>query len=222
MRSASCEELRQLEQAAIHDFAIPSLLLMENAGRGASEILCKCYAPSRVSIFVGKGNNGGDGLVVARYLANQGFDVWAILLENIKRLKPDPFLYYQIILKMKIPVIFSDENFAEEEIRRLCRESEFLVDAIFGVGLHSPVLGVFEKAIRSINKSEKPVISLDVPSGLDADTGCIHHVAVKANRTLTFALPKKGFFVNEGPVHTGKIDVVDIGLPKALILPYLN
>ena len=131
-----------------------------------------------------------------------------------------------------------------------CQESELVVDAIFGIGIHSPVRGIFEKAIRAINRcgsntdqskrsgdwgrpnyhlgkeikslGGRPVVSIDIPSGLDADTGQVHGVAVKATKTVTLALPKRGLFEGEGPKYAGEIEVADIGIPRELLLPFLN
>ena len=102
------------------------------------------------------------------------------------------------------------------------QDSELVVDAIFGVGVHSSVTGIFEKAVRMINEIRRPVVSIDVPSGLDADTGQVHGVAVRATKTVTLTLPKRGLFEGEGPGYSGEIEVVDIGIPRELLLPFLK
>ncbi len=214
--------MRRLDEAATRDHAIPSLLLMENAGRSVCEVISREYEPCKVLVLVGKGNNGGDGLVVARHLVNRGYKVEVALLEDPAKLKADPLLNFTIVRKMKIPCIQLAEIATEEEALALCRKEDLVVDAIFGIGLNSPVGGVFETVIRALNKSGKPVVSLDIPSGLDADTGWVHGVAVKAAWTVALALPKAGFYENEGPQHTGEIEVVDIGLPHQMLQPFLN
>ena len=200
---------------------MPSLLLMENAGRSISDIISREYVPCKVLIFAGKGNNGGDGLVVARHLANHGYSVQVIFLEDPARLKADPLLNFTIISKMNIPWVLLDDV-SREKVFVFCHEAELVVDAIFGVGIHSPVRGIIETAIRAINESQKPVVSVDIPSGLDADTGQVHGVAVKATRTVTLALPKRGLFKGEGPQYAGEIEVADIGIPRELLLPFLD
>jgi len=217
MRRVTADEVRQMDQSAIRDYCIPSLLLMENAGRSVSDVISREYKPCKVLVFIGKGNNGGDGLVVARHLANRGYSVQVVLLEDPARLKADPLVNFSIVRKMNIPwaVVAS----SKERIFALCQKSGLVVDAIFGVGIHSPVCGIFEKAICAINKCRKPVVSIDIPSGLDADTGEVHGVAVRATKTVTLALPKHGLFEGEGPLYAGKIEVADIGIPRGLLLP---
>ncbi|MFH1799917.1 MAG: NAD(P)H-hydrate epimerase [Candidatus Omnitrophota bacterium] len=217
----STAEILKMDESAIQDYSMPGLLLMENAGRSVSEIIFKEYKPCKVLIFVGKGNNGGDGLVVARHLANHGYSVQVALFEDPASLKDDPLLNFSIINKMNIPWTLI-EAISEEEICAYCKKSELVVDAIFGVGIHSSVGGIFEKAIRAINGSQRPVVSIDIPSGLDADTGQVHGVAVKATKTATLSLPKHGLFEGEGPGHAGKIEVADIGIPRDLLLPFMN
>ena len=217
----SAEEVRRLDQSAIRDYGIPSFLLMENAGRSISDVISREYKPCKVLIVTGKGNNGGDGLVVARYLANRGYVVRVVLLEDPARFKTDPLLNFSIVSKMNIPSVLMTAA-SEEKIFKFCQESELVVDAIFGVGIHSPVRGIFEKAIRAINRCQKPVVSIDIPSGLDADTGQVHGVAVKATWTVTLALPKRGLSEGEGPGYTGRIEVADIGIPRELLLPFLG
>ncbi len=217
----SAEEIRRMDEASIRDYCIPSLLLMENAGRSVSDVISREYKPCKVLIFAGKGNNGGDGLVVARHLENHGYSVQVALLEDPVRLKADPLLNFSIVSKMSIPCVLM-AAYPEEKMLGFCRESELVVDAIFGVGIHSPVHGIFEKAIRAINRSQKPVVSIDIPSGLDADTGQVHGVAVKATKTVTLALPKRGLFEGEGPRYAGEIEVVDIGIPRELLQPFLG
>jgi ADP-dependent NAD(P)H-hydrate dehydratase / NAD(P)H-hydrate epimerase len=217
----SAAEVRKMDEAALRDYAIPGLLLMENAGRSVGEVIFREYTPCKVLIFVGKGNNGGDGLVAARHLANHGYSVQVALLENPTVLKTESLLNFSIISKMNIPWVLMT-GMSEKKISDYCQKSALLVDAIFGVGIHSPVRGIFEKAIRAINKSQRPVVSIDIPSGLDADTGMIHRVAVKATQTVTLALPKRGLFKDEGPRYAGEIEVVDIGIPRKLLLPFMD
>ena len=218
----SAEEIRRMDQSAIQDYSIPSLLLMENAGRSVSDVIFRDFRPCKVLIFAGKGNNGGDGFVVARHLTNRGYSVKVVLLEDPARLKLDPLLNFKIVSKMNIPVVLSNESIPEEELLRHCLNAELIVDAIFGVGVDSPARGIFEKAIRAINRGMKPVLSIDVPSGLNADTGQVHGVAVKATKTVTLALPKAGLFEGEGPQYAGEIEVADIGIPRKLLSPFLG
>ena len=217
----TAEEVRRIDQKAIREYAIPGLLLMENAGRSVSEVIFRCYKPCKVLIFAGKGNNGGDGLVVARHLANRGFPVQIILLEDPAKLKADSLLNFDILCRMKASLVPMTDA-SEDEFFGYTQNSDLVVDAIFGVGIRGPVSGVFENAIRAVNRSGKQVISIDVPSGLDADTGQVRGVAVKATRTVTLALPKIGLYEGAGPGLSGEIEVVDIGLPRELLQPFLT
>jgi len=217
----TAEEIRRMDQSAIQDYSIPSLLLMENAGRSVCDVIFREYKPCKVLIVAGKGNNGGDGLVAARHLANHGFLIQVLLLDEPSQLKADPLLNFSILRKMNIPLSVMG-TIPEEKLSGLFQDSELVVDAIFGVGIHSPVRGIFEKAIRAINGCQRPVVSIDIPSGLDTDTGEVHGVAVKASKTVTLTLPKRGLFEGEGRQYAGEIEVVDIGMPRELLSPFLK
>lgn len=222
MKPVLAEDMRRLDRAAIEEFGIPGLILMENAGRGVSDIISRAYQPGPVAIFVGKGNNGGDGLVVSRYLTNRGFDVLVLLLEEPARLKSDPLINYRIAEKMKIPVRKISGPVLPDEIAGICSDADLIVDAIFGVGLNTGLAGVFRTAVEAINHSGRPVLSIDIPSGLDADSGAVHGAAVKASTTATLGLPKAGLMAGQGPEYSGKIEIVDIGIPRSLLGPYLD
>jgi NAD(P)H-hydrate epimerase len=223
MRKAiSAEEALRIDQVAMREYGIPSLLLMENAGRSVSDVISREYKPGSVLVFAGKGNNGGDGLVTARHLANRGFAVRVVLLEDPAKLKADPLIHYEIVKRMNVPLEQVSREVTEDALRGYCDMADVLVDAIFGVGLRRPMQGIFEKAIRAINRSQRPVVSIDIPSGLDADYGQVRGVAVKAARSVTLSLPKLGLYKGEGPQYAGEIEVVDIGIPRELLLPYLN
>ncbi|MEI7752737.1 MAG: NAD(P)H-hydrate epimerase [Candidatus Omnitrophota bacterium] len=217
----SAEEIRSMDESAIRDYSIPSLLLMENAGRSVCDVIVREYKACKVLIVAGKGNNGGDGLVAARHLANQGYLAQVLLLEDPDQFKPEPLLNFSILRKMNIPWSVTGA-IPEENLSGLFQDSELVVDAIFGVGIHNPVRGIFEKVIRAINGCQKPVVSIDIPSGLDTDTGEVHGVAVKATKTVTLTLPKRGLFEGDGRQYAGEIEVVDIGIPRELVLPFLS
>jgi NAD(P)H-hydrate epimerase len=219
---ATADDIRRLDQAASRDYSIPGILLMENAGKAVADVIRREYKPCRVLVIAGKGNNGGDGLVVARYLAGHGYRVKIALLEDPAHLKADPLANFTLTQKNNIPCAAISKSVSEEALLELCRESELIVDAIFGIGIHSPACGIFEKAISAINRSKKPVVSIDIPSGLDSDTGQVHGVAVKATRTVTLALPKFGLYKGEGPHHSGEIEVADIGIPRELLVSFMN
>ena len=222
MRPVTRGEMQRLDRTAIDQYAVASLLLMENAGRAVCEVIAREFPPGDVTVFIGKGNNGGDGFVVARHLLSLNFKVRIVLLEDPLALKPDPRINYLILEAMKVPVLLADERTPEEGFVAHCQQTQLIVDAIFGIGIQRPVQGRFEKAIRVINRSQKPVVSIDIPSGLDADTGQVHGAAVMATMTVALALPKVGFFCAAGPKHTGKVETVDIGIPRELMVDFLK
>lgn len=221
MKRVTVTEVRRIDQEANDRYGMPSILLMENAGRSVSEAIARISDPCKVAIFSGKGNNGGDGFVIARHLDNRGYLVRVILLADPSKLTGDALTNFEIVRKMEIPVAVLS-GASEDEFLRICGDSDLVVDAILGIGLQSSLAGVFEAAIRAINRSGKGVISVDIPSGLDADTGEPHGIAVKATWTVTLALPKAGLYAGEGPRYAGKIETVGIGLPWQLLHPFLE
>ncbi len=203
--------MRKLDEISIKKYGIPSVVLMENAGRGAAlRILGLIKKNQKILIICGSGNNGGDGFVVARHLANQGIKVGVIFLGNVKKLTPDAKINYGIIKRMKISI-----NTAKQ-LKPLLLKSNLIIDGIFGTGLTRPIEGELAEVVESINHSKKPVVSLDIPSGLNGKTGKVMGSAIKAKETVTFGAPKTGFYKNDGPRHAGKITIVDISIPQAL------
>jgi len=218
MRKAfSVVQAQKLDHFAISRLGIPSLVLMENAGRETAQEILKLLKKKKrktACIFCGTGNNGGDGFVVARHLFNAGVKVRTFLIGKPQDLKNDPAIYYQVLRKLKCPA--TPIRGVSTKIVKDLKHATVIVDAIFGTGLSRPIAKPFRSIIDAINRSKKKVIAVDVPSGLDATTGKILGVCVKASRTVTFAVMKKGFFIHDGPRHAGKIIVADIGIPKIL------
>jgi len=213
---ATVSQIQRLDKLAIKRYGVPSLVLMENAGRAVAEEVKKSLRGKkkpRVCVVCGLGNNGGDGFVVARHLMDAGIPAKVFLVGKARRLKHDAAINYQILKKMKYPAVeCGDTKFRGSEIAR----ADVVVDAIFGVGLDREIKEPFRGIIEAINTRARHVVAVDVPSGLDATTGNIYGVCVKADKTVTFSFPKKGFFRNHGPRQTGKVVVVDIGIPSRL------
>jgi len=212
--------MRILDSKAIRNYGIPSLILMENAGRGVAETLRKRLRGKKrgrtILILCGAGNNGGDGFVAARHLFNSGFQVRVFLIGSVSQLSPDCRINYLIDKKMKITIFFSKSTLYSRLSRELER-ADIVVDAIFGTGLSRNIEGELAKAITLLNGAKKTIISIDIPSGLNGQTGEVLGVSVKAQETATLGAPKSGFFRREGPRHTGKISVVDISIPRQLL-----
>lgn len=217
-KALSSRQVQRLDKIAIEKIGIPSIALMENAGRAVScqALAClKKFSKKSISIFCGTGNNAGDGFVAARHLWSAGITPKVFIIGGVKHLKSDAALNYRILKKLQCPVreISSGDRFLLRDILK----SQIIVDAIFGVGLNRPVGEPFKGVIEAVNAARQYVIAVDVPSGLDATTGKIYGVCVKADRTVTFSCAKKGFFKKAGPGCAGRIIVADIGIPLQLL-----
>ena len=218
-KTVTAVQIQKLDEIAITQIGIPSLVLMENAGRLVSEEVLQHLrlikkSKSQVSIICGVGNNAGDGLVCARYLMNREVKVKVFLIGKPQNFKTDAAVNYQILKNLKVPIHWIDST---HPIEKDFKQSRIVVDAIFGVGLNREISDPFKSVIETINEAKRFVVSVDVPSGLDATTGKIYGVCVRASLTLTFTFPKKGFFIAEGSHYVGKIVVADIGIPKKLL-----
>lgn len=216
------EEMRELDRKAIDEYKIPGIILMENAGRNvAEEILQMTDDPhqAKVAILCGKGNNGGDGFVVARHLHNHSIHVDVFLIARVSDILKDgdSGTNLQILLNMKIPVKEIFDIPGVNSILKELHNYNILADALFGTGLSGDVREPFKTLIGGVNNLNKPIISVDIPSGLDCNTGKILGAAIKATKTVTFAIAKKGFYLNDGPSYTGKVIVSDISFPRELI-----
>jgi NAD(P)H-hydrate epimerase len=211
------EQARAFDECAIKTLGIPSLVLMENAGRGAAEVLrsfeAHGFLKGRVVICCGKGNNGGDGLVMARHLANAGIDVLVLLFANPAELSPDAALEWKITQNMHLrSQVWADDSLDEAKLAIVFEKAQWIVDALFGTGLTGPVRPPFDRIIEVINASRKRVFAVDIPSGLDADTGEPTGSTIRAAFTATFVAHKIGFLNRTSNEWTGPVRVVDIGI----------
>lgn len=218
MNYITTREMKRLDEAAIHDYGIPSLILMENAGRGIADLTERMTRGRRKKVLVicGKGNNGGDGFVAARHLANRGYRVALVLLAEPGDLKEDPKINFHILKKMHIPIHVLVSKRAVGRLGKLLKSAHFVLDGVFGVGLTRPVNGIFHDVIELMNRSGKHILAIDVPSGLNSDTGQVLGVAVRARATGTLGRAKRGLFVGDGPKHVGQVTVLDISIPQRL------
>lgn len=208
-------QMQVLDRRTITEAHIPGSVLMERAGAGVSDFLQNRFAPLRgktVLILCGKGNNGGDGLVVARLLRRLHAKVTVLLLASVKDLSRDAAIMYHRWLR--IGGKSATKHFrSPEQVEPLLTSSDFIIDALLGTGLSSEVTGAYREAIRLMNQSGRPIIAIDIPSGIHADNGKLLGHAVRATATVTFGLPKLGLYVDAGIDHAGTIHVVDIGIP---------
>jgi NAD(P)H-hydrate epimerase len=200
MRLISVSEAQKFDRLAQEKFGIPPMVLMENAGRSVAEEALKMLGKKkRVVVVCGVGNNGGDGFVAARHLLNAGKKVKVFIVGDEDKLKPDPRTNLDILRKIKTRFI------------RALPKTDLIIDAIFGIGLTSEVREPFFGVIDLMNRAKIPILAVDVPSGLDADSGKVLGAAIQAKRTVTFVAAKKGFYKLEGPKCCGKVIVKDIG-----------
>jgi len=206
----SSEKMRSADRAAAEKYLIPSIVLMENAGRCVAEEVLKLH-PKSVVIFCGGGNNGGDGFVAARHIFNNGVNVRVVLLKKAGEYSGDALLNLKIIKKLKISVA----DWKPGGIK-ICR-NELVVDALLGTGTKGDIRYPYKQAVEIINSSKNKVLSVDIPSGIDADTGFKLGAAVQADITITMAAVKKGLLKNNGKKCSGKIIVADISIPEKIL-----
>ena len=220
-RALKRDEIREIDRKAIEEYEIPGIILMENAGRNVVEEILKILPEpdkAKVVIFCGKGNNGGDGFVIARHLYNKGVNVSVYLLSRISNVLADgdASTNLKILLNMNLK-IKELEEVDIEEIGKKLQGCNIIVDAIFGTGLSGEVREPARSLIMKINETNIPVVSVDIPSGLDCNEGVVLGAAVKATKTVTFVAAKAGFFKECGREYTGELIVSDISVPKELI-----
>ena len=228
MKIVTAQEMQLLDKRSIEEYGIPGLILMENAGLAVLREMVRRYGPlagKTVTVIAGKGNNGGDGLVIARHLHQRGIRVIVFLLGQKEKVQGDARVNLLIYEKIggELRALPSPEAATPdiEALRFAINQSDIIVDAIFGTGLTDIRLDqsgkIFLQVISLINDSAKPVVAVDIPSGISSDTGEILGTAVKADLTVTFGLPKRGHFLYPGASYRGKLKIVDIGIPAGLV-----
>ena len=219
MKLVTAAQMQTLDRRTITEAHVPSSVLMERAGEGVVTHLEKQFGPTRgktVTIFCGKGNNGGDGLVVARLLHRRHAVVYAVTLAPLTELSRDAAGMYRRFIRTAGRSAVKTFHSAGQA-RRLVASSDFVIDALLGTGISSEVTGHYRDAIDLINEAQRPVIAVDIPSGIHADSGAVMGRAVRASMTVTFGLPKLGLVVGSGIDHAGTIQIVDIGIPPAFV-----
>ncbi|MBF0241582.1 MAG: NAD(P)H-hydrate dehydratase [Desulfamplus sp.] len=218
----TAKQMQSVDKMAIESFGILGLVLMESAGKGAVEMLLKIFPDiksKKVSILAGRGNNGGDAFVMARYLMDMGIVIQTFLFSSIDKVTGDAKA--NLILFEKLAAAYSKESVIEvpdletfQNLRQKITNCDIFIDGILGTGLNSDVRGLLKEVIDSVNSLSKPVFSIDIASGLSADTGQPMGTAIRAKATATFAFAKIGHLIQPGRELTGLLKVVDIGIPK--------
>lgn len=220
MKLVTSEIMRRLDKRAIEECGIPGIVLMENAGRGVIDVI-ESYYPEivnkKVAVFSGKGNNGGDGFVIARHLFNRGVQVKVYLLTSRENLSGDARINFEIAEHLGIDILKIIDNNSISLIKDEIIDFHLIIDAIFGTGLNSEIRGVFRDVIEILNQTNLPMVAVDIPSGLNADTGKVLGDCIKADLTITFAYPKVGLLIPEGTEYVGELEIIDISIPRHLI-----
>lgn len=211
MKVVTAEEMRDIDRKAIKKYGIPSAVLMERAGLAVALRIKDLFKPHKTIVLSGGGNNGGDGIAIARNLYNWGWNVKVLLLAKQDRLSKDCLAQYKIARNSGVPVEFTTK-ITDKDVH-----GALLVDAIFGTGLSKDIKGEAAEIISFLNSSEAKVVSVDIPSGISSDNGQIMGEAVMADYTVTFGFPKLGHLLYPGAEYTGKLFVEDIGFPKDLL-----
>jgi ADP-dependent NAD(P)H-hydrate dehydratase / NAD(P)H-hydrate epimerase len=219
MKVVSALQMKKLDRRAIQEFGIPGIVLMENAGRATVEVIDKYFSEMmirKIIVLAGPGNNGGDGLVIGRHLLNRGVDVEAFLLGHKAKVNGDAKVNLELYQKLR-PV---QELHRQEDLKKLqtpIDHADLIIDAILGTGVNTEVRGLYRDIIEYINSLPTPVVSVDIPSGVDASTGKVLGSAVYADLTVTFGLPKIGLLLHPGIDRVGILEVADISIPPYLV-----
>ena len=219
MKIVTAHQMQELDRRTIQEAGTPGTILMERAGSGVVGALEDTWgSPSGkfISIFCGKGNNGGDGFVIARLLKRKKAKVTVCLLASSRDLRGDAKIMYQRFVKTAGTSAVRS-NPGESQIRTLVSRSDFIVDALLGTGISAPVTDHYRTAIEIMNASQLPIIAVDLPSGIHTDSGALLGTAVKAHLTVSFGYPKIGSFLGSAIDHVGKLRIVDIGIPPGYI-----
>jgi NAD(P)H-hydrate epimerase len=221
IRVMSRDEVRAVDAWAIHEVGVPGVVLMENAGRSCAELLQEQLAARenpRVCVFCGTGNNGGDGYVIARHLLNARIEVQVVLCGARDKVQGDARINLDILEKLghRAEVLDPGRDDAPARVRALAGRADWIVDALFGTGLHGELKEEYRVLVEAINRLGRPVLAVDIPSGLDCDTGEPLGTAIRAACTVTFVAVKKGFVSSpEAARYTGAVYVASIGVEPA-------
>ncbi len=211
------DEVRAFDAWAIDTLGIPGMVLMENAGRSCAELIrekLKDAARPEVCVFCGTGNNGGDGYVIARHLINDGFDVMVVVCGEPGKIKGDAKTNLDILERMGRPIEQLNPADADlpARVRSLTASAALIVDGLFGTGLRGELSAEYKRLIEALNACERPILAIDIPSGLDCDSGEPLGAAIEAAWTVTFVAVKKGFTSPRASQYTGEIYVASIGI----------
>ena len=217
LRPLTREEIRSVDRCAIEQFRIPGILLMENAGRGAAELLAQKSSTGRIVVLAGKGNNGGDGFVIARHLESAGHDVKVLLLADAADLSADAAVNFEIIHRAGFDIFDATKKDWQINWQQQMDDAEWIVDALLGTGATGEIREPYTTVIQMLNQSATKIMAVDVPSGLDCNTGEPLGACVQADCTATFVAEKVGFRKGNAAYYLGKVTAISIGVPRLLL-----
>ena len=206
----------RLDRLAIETYGIPGVVLMENAGAQVVRILWQEYPDlqaRRVAVLCGRGNNGGDGFVIARYLYTRGVSVRVFIMGEPGGMHGDAGAHLDMLQRVGVEPEAVQTTESARTVGARLADYDILIDALLGTGLKAEVSGVFQQIIAAMNASGKTIVAVDIPSGLSADVGTLLGEHVRADLTITMALPKRGLLLYPAAEHVGRLVVVDIGFP---------
>jgi hydroxyethylthiazole kinase-like uncharacterized protein yjeF len=211
------QEVRAVDSWAIQEIGVPGVVLMENAGRNAAELAREKLVgvdKPRVCVFCGTGNNGGDGCVIARHLLNAGVQVTVVLCGEREKVRGDAKINLDILERMGCTIETLDAGAADLDLRlrTLAGDADMIVDALFGTGLQGELREPWRSLVDAINALGRPVLAVDIPSGLDCDTGEPLGTAIRAAWTVTFVAVKKGFTASPASAYVGELYIASIGV----------
>ncbi len=219
MKLLTANEMRELDRQAIEEWQLPGVVLMENAGQATADQIEEHFAdlwPGPVLVVSGKGNNGGDGYVIARHLLNRGWEVAVLILAAEDVIKGDARINLDVLTRSFAELYYAEDGDALFSVLDVIDAPTLIVDALLGTGLGAEVTGLYAEVINWINGTGLPVVAVDVPSGVDATSGQLHGPTVCADLTVTFAEAKVGHVLRPAVDYVGDLVVVDIGIPVQL------
>jgi len=209
----SAEQFRRVDEVAIRDWGIPGVVLMENAGRGVADVMCEVGIEGRVVIACAKGNNGGDGFVIARHLHLRGFQVDVLLCCDQADLPGDARIMFGFLQRCDVPIRTLHEV---DDLLEHLRSADFLVDALLGTGATGAPRSPLDSVIEAMNATLAMRLAVDIPSGLDCDSGETSEPTFRANHTCTFVGLKHGLVKENARPFVGEVHCLDIGIPWKL------
>lgn len=215
MYIATQQQMNQLDRYTMEELGLPGVVLMENAGFAVVQEIIEDAKGTKpvVLVLAGGGNNGGDGFVIARRLVDAHFPVRVMLAANKEQLKGDAKIHFEAYTKRELEV----EDYNAERLAEWLKDSEIIVDCLLGTGTQGEVRSPLKEIIEAVNAAQKKVYAVDIPSGVNANTGEVANVAIKASKTITFVMPKLGFFMQSGPQYIGEWKVADISVPTSAV-----